>query len=134
MENSKEFKINPTITFDLTVDSDFINDVVTTALEGGINYWCGNAMPANSLTEQLLLDNDIAFLSDVLPRGGSIRLFVDEDDEPEQLKILTLDNFLSGLKTALEKKSIELDIFDDFDAADADCIVQYAIFGEIVYA
>lgn len=112
------------------VSSEFINDIISTAFEGGINYWCDEAVASDEKSKKICEDNNI-FLSDIITQGGIIDLFY---EDKSQKVTLTLEKILNGIKIAIENNSCEIDIFDDYDADDADCIVQYAVFGELVYS
>ena len=112
------------------ITDENINDIVCTALEGGINYWCNRvkvkggdykgtecASDSVSLGATLLLhtiDGEVAELNkSVLERG--VALFMEEDGygiiDPETL---TLDT-------------------GQIDADVADIIIQLAVFGENIY-
>jgi hypothetical protein len=119
-------KIEITISQELTPQD--INDIVSTALEGGINYWCGGAIikdvPAKA-------EGKYDFASDVISVGGTLELY--DAESPDRWE-LNLEKLLNGIKmhcTKIGKTPLEL--MDDYDACDADCIVQYAVMGEIVF-
>lgn len=92
-----------------------VDDVVTTALEGGITYWCDAAETDYDLGD--------GYLSEVLTRGGDIKLHDAEDDK---WYTLTLDAFIRALGVCMFD-------FEQYDALDADNVVQTAIFGEVIY-
>ncbi len=98
-----------------TVTQEQIDDVVTTALEGGITYWCDQA-----ITDVDLGDN---YLSEMLTRGAAISL---HDRETDEWHTLTLEELLKALG------DMQFD-FDNYDSLDVDCVIQKAIFGEVVY-
>jgi hypothetical protein len=111
--------MNHTIKIGITLSSQNIDDIVCTALEGGINYWASSAE---------VKDGDCkgaTYASEVISRGGTLII---KEDQDGKLHELTLDNF---------KKGVELygvpGIADDHDAWDADSIVQYALFGRLIY-
>ena len=70
-----------------------------------------------------------------ISRGGSLILY---DAESSDKWELTLEKFLCGLglylgeamSAAFEGEDID---FSDFDADAVDCIVQYALFGKLVF-
>lgn len=102
-----------------------INDIMVTALEGGINYWCIGAKPENPQERK-----DEEYLSDILSKGRDIMLM----DEFGKEHFLTLDNFKKGFKMFKENhKGCVFSDAGDIDANDADEIIQYAIFDELVY-
>lgn len=123
--SKKRFTVRPQIEVNLTQQD--IDDIMVTALEGGINYWCRKA---EVLGEYL---GETA--SDQISRGGILIL---HDAESAQTWELTLGKFLNGVKlyfeqgchVQVEDNAIEI---GDIDAGDADCIVQFALFGEAVF-
>ena len=105
-----------------------IDDIMVTALEGGICYWCKAAMP----------DGDYLgdYASEQISRGGTLRLYDTESDDHWEL---TLEKFLAGLKMYIENGGADCVVDESIDPARidadaADSIVQYALFGELMFA
>lgn len=127
--------INIEIAYQVEFTNEDINDIMATALEGGITYWCGRVE---------VKDKDLKgqeYASDVISHDGTLLIY-DSEDEDEVWE-LTREKFINGLKKFLQLcdkeyfKSIdysirELDI-SMIDAEDADIIIQYALFNEIVF-
>lgn len=121
-----EIKIEKTITI---TDQD-IDDIMVTALEGGINYHC---------VEVEVIDGDYKgskYASGVISKGGSL-LLIDEEDE-QYNSALNKERFINGLTMFLKDNGhiIEEDGTIDcgnIDADDADLIIQYACFGEQIF-
>lgn len=101
-----------------------IDDIMVTALEGGITYWCDKA----EVVGQYLGE----YASEQISHAGELKLYADGESY-----ILNEAKLISGLKLYLSKNSEPIcDGGIDagaIDAEAADCIIQYAIFGEIVY-
>lgn len=97
-----------------TITSEQIDDIMTSALEGGISYWCNQVK---------VKGNYEGYASDQISKGGVLKL----RDDDGKWHILTKAKFLKGV--SLHKNHD----FDNYDATDADSIVQLAIFGELVY-
>lgn len=124
--NEWEFKAERTV----IVTQEDVDDIMVGALEGGITYWCCKA-------EVVEDDYYGEYASEQISRGGSLRLYDNEDDEQY---ILTLDKFLKGLRLAI-KDGYGNDWFSDdarldcamIDGEAADIIVQMALFGEVVF-
>ena len=123
----------------IRISPQTIDDIMCTALEGGINYWCGCAEvveeeEVDGTTRKKYLGD---YASDQISRGGSLRL---HDKESGETEVLTLDKFLDGIKIAVEKGYANGWLCDGYvnpyyvDASDADKILQFAIFGDITYA
>ena len=122
-----EFVVRPKIEIKLTQQD--IDDIVCAALEGGVNYWCWKVevVGGKYLGE---------WASDQISRGGWIRFY---DSETEDNWLLTLKKFLNGFRLWVEKGMDHGACADGkvdccmIDAADADNIVQLALFGDIVF-
>ena len=108
-----------------------IDDIMCTALEGGINYWCNSAKVVGEYLGE--------YASEQIARGGELIL---HDVEGEELYSLTLPKLTKGIKRWLEEVGIQSEAIDRYsvyldcgmiDAEDADCIIQYALFDEIIY-
>lgn len=115
-----------------------INDLICTALEGGINYWCGNAeivMNADKKTFAGVSAEDqsnVHYASEAIGYGGKLTL-TDAEDEDESWE-LDLPKMLKGIKMYCEDRNEPLsELIDNHDADTADSIIQYALFDEIVY-
>ena len=119
-----------------------ILDVLTTAIEGGIGYWCCllNDDPdwIKARADWKLHHNnetpcycDVAY--QVLMSGKSVKL---EDIEEDKIYELDMDKFKKGCSVYIEKTGhdIHCALRDGaFDAEDADLLIQYALFGECVF-
>lgn len=116
------------INFQLTQED--VDDIMAIALEGGINYWC------NAVNVVGLYLGEYA--SEQISRGGKLKLYDAEDDEIYELNIY---KFMQGFTLWLENGDDrygavsadgKIDVCQ-IDAEMADMIIQYAIFGEIVF-
>lgn len=107
-----------------------IDDIMCTALEGGITYWCG---AADVVEEEYYGE----YASEQISRGGTLRLCDNEDDKSY---ILDIRKFLTGFILSC-KNGYGDGWFDEngnvdtcmIDGEAADIIVQYALFGKVVY-
>lgn len=126
--DKKKFEVRAEIKVNLTVED--IDDIMVSALEGGINYWCSEA--------EVVEDKRCSdWGHEQIARGGALIL---HDMESEEKWELDLEGFLKGFKLWLEDgqdkygavESGEVDC-GNIDAGCADEIIQYAIFGELVY-
>lgn len=119
-----------TISLDVEVTDQNIDDIMVTALEGGINYWCNKAVVVN---------NDYRgnkYASGVISRNGTLLLCDSEDSKEYELD---RTKFIKGLKMFLQESSsahcLDGNDLDTgmVDADDADAIIQYALFDDIIY-
>ena len=105
-----------------------VDDIMCSAIEGGISYWCSEAEVVGKYLG--------AYAHEQISRGGTLLL---HDAEENKKYVLTMEKFLSGLKLFLANRPDlvnehgRLDT-GDIDAVCADCIVQLALFGELVFA
>jgi len=108
-----------------------LDGILCTALEGGINYWCDKAE---------VVDGDYKgakFASDCVSRGGSIKFhIIDEEDEAIRPEILTKELLIKGIRMAANYrgKTVERFLDDVPDAGEADMVIQFAVFGELIFA
>ena len=136
-----------TFKIEYTLKEGTIIDVLDTAFEGGIGYWAclDNTHPdwvearkqwkEAHKTEQE--PNPIPCFSEValqVMQNGKAVILIDEEDETEYQ--LTLEKLVEGCRiyTIRKGKDIQKALDEaDFDANDADAIIQYALFGDIIY-
>ena len=122
------------------LNEDIVRDILTTGIEGGINYWAGidNTKPEYKAAIQRLKEKgEQAFYESIVielwNNHDALTLYDLEDDTPY---VLSKDQFVKGceLYETNTGKSI-VKAFDDasFDAEDADQIFQYALFREVVF-
>lgn len=116
------------ITRKVSVSDQDIDDILCTALEGGINYWVDSYRIKTN-------PGNCKYVSDVVSKGGTIEIDVIDDETHE----LNLEKFQKGIEMFLNEYPNKIDVDccidpGDIDACDADCIVQYALFNELVYS
>lgn len=118
-------------TFDIvntiTVTDDAISNLLVTAFEGGINYWCGRVEIGATP------ENNEGYMSDVINNGGT--LFLHDVEDEDEIWELREDNLLRGIRLYMKEQNITSieDLMDNHDAETADCIIQYALFGELTF-
>ena len=140
MEKVKKSGINHVlnISFRVIVTPEDIDDIMVSALEGGITYW---ANKAKVLEEKRVAE----WGHEQIARDGELHIHVLEpfDQDDTEWYVLTKEKFLKGLEKYLKEPKYsdclefvnhELRIDTCYVDADvADTIIQYALFGEIVY-
>ena len=117
------------ITIIIDPDIKILSDILTTAVEGGTGYWAQCS--------------DYEW-SDENPETTQVRLHEIEADHAEYTvgHLVTIDSIAEGLsRMAADKRYPQFAkmvtqalVEKDYDAEVADIAVQYAIFGEMVYA
>ena len=127
--DEKIFTVKAEINVKLTQQD--IDDIMVAALEGGINYWAGEA---EVIEEKRVAD----WGHEQIARGGV--LVIHDIEDPDEKWELTLEKFLNGFKLWVEDggdqygavQGSEVDCCN-IDAGCADAIIQYALFGELMY-
>lgn len=129
MSASENKRFAVTVTTRIILTAEDIDDIMVSALEGGITYWCRKAEVVGAYLGE--------YASDQISRGGSLILY---DAESSDKWELTREKFLNGFKTWYEKGediygAVTGNLVDcgEIDGECADAIVQYALFGELVF-
>lgn len=127
MSREFEYKITKKIT------EEDIENLVVDGLETGICYW---AMLHNNTDEfdKYYNTTDLAtaeIVAKILLAGGSVKI-TDNEEDVEPKYDLTLDRLIIGIQKNAEERPWDCDL-DNYDADTCDCIIQYAIFDEVVF-
>ena len=120
---------NVEIEMNIKLTQEDVDDIMCSALEGGISYWCRKAEVVGKYLGE--------YANDQISRGGALRLYDSEEDEVYEL---TLEKFLEGFKlwvfggydTYGAVSYNEVDTCE-IDSEKADQIIQLALFEEIIY-
>ena len=136
MEEVKRMGLNNVLnlSFSIVVTPEDIDDIMVSALEGGITHW---ANKAKVLEEKRVAE----WGHEQIARDGELHIHVIEpfDQKDTEWYVLTKEKFLNGLEKpkysdCLEFVDHELRIDTCYvDANVADTIIQYALFGEVIY-
>lgn len=116
----------------ITVTEEDVENLLVTAIEGGIDYWCEgiefgedrpNGEPCSTWTAKQLI------------KGRLVKIR-DEDGWHS----LSIERFIAGITRFLGETSDSVDVEDGrldttcIDACDADAIIQYSLFDKLVYS
>ena len=124
--NDKKYPVH--IEMDTSIIQQDIDNLMCTALNGGICYWCGHAEVVGEMLGSCTHEH--------ISRGGTLVLH--DAESPDKWE-LTLEKFLKGIELYIKEdgrvriEDFQLADYGALDAADADCIVQYALFGRLVF-
>lgn len=136
MENGHEVSL---VSIQLRITDDFLRDVLSIAIEGGVNYWARvkllETVKVGDYDEPvtvLLIEKEPSTAEDVMEkqvglpelRAACVRLL----ERKEPTKGLPHQRYGDSLFTA-----IAADDACNIDADEADVLVQLAAFGEVVY-
>lgn len=107
-----------------------MEDIVVTALEGGIGYWAclDNTGEVWDRMPEDLATSEYAWR--ILKEDGELHFLDEEDDDAEYF--LSLPCLMNGIRKAITGGQWDGDM-DTVDAEVADAIFQYAIFDDIIY-
>lgn len=126
----------------VALSEEDITDIVIEGLEHGIGYWSILDNTGKEY-EEAPEDEPVAITTAELLLAGKTIIFEDTEDENEKWE-LTLEKLLAGIQMYLNtpngKGCLESDLEEcvlnpcNVDADTADCMFQYALFGEIVFS
>lgn len=131
-------KFDVVITKVVKVTEEDIDDVMCSAFEGGIGYWACLDNTGEEFENAPDYEPYSETCTKILLKGGVVKLINNEDGK---LYTLNLDKLLNGIKRWVEIggdvygavcKDGSLDC-GNIDSECADCIIQLALFGEIIY-
>lgn len=124
-----------TVKKEIKVTQQDIDDIMVSALEGGITYWADAC--------EVVGDYLGEYASEQISRGGELKIHVDEpwDEDETEVWTLTREKLLHGIKKAYEDGYYTAYEWCDgktldtcqVDAEVADIIVQLALFDDVIY-
>jgi len=128
------------VSIPVELDDQFFEDVIVTTFEGGSNYWVETAEVVHP-TEQRARGVALSiWAAAALNAGGSVVIgFEDEKKTLTQAMLvkgveLWVKNHPQAVTFFMEHRSGKRKIETcNVDAGDADAILQYALFGQLVY-
>lgn len=120
----KTFPITITLTQELKQQE--LEDILVAAFEGGINYWADKVEIVISPGKS---DRPLNSPAEIIAAGGTANV-----DVEGKMHTLNWRKLLNGIRMHCEDTRIDpISLMENHDADDADAIVQYAIFGELIY-
>lgn len=132
MTNEKCFEVHAELVVRPTGQD--VDDIMVSALEGGICYWCDRVTVEGQYLGK--------YASEQISRGGTLKVHVTEpfDEQDTEWYELDMEKFAQGFRLWLENGGDrygavgngEVDTCE-IDGEMADLIIQYALFGEVVY-
>lgn len=121
-----------------TFTGENLNDIIATALYGGINYWCSKVRikqnKNNRKYQGVSNENQckVTLASDVIGYGGTLIL---TDDESKEEFELNASKLINGIQEYSMMNQYHLyEFMDNIDVNSADAVVQLGIFNKIVYS
>lgn len=140
MTENKGFQFDENFSFDrkkavgtytkvISLTADNVDSIVVTAFEGGVNYWCGVKRNEEFADKPSNVPMS-TWITHCLLEGKEIVLY--DKEETEDDVTLTLEKLLKGVSLNSEKRPHDSDL-ENMDADTADAIIQYAVFGKLVF-
>ncbi len=123
-------KIVGQVAVKVSLTEDDIANIMINGMEGGINYWAGlnnrgekwEGKPKNYALSE--------WATKLLLEGESVEFY--DLEEPEEMMSLTLDKLIEGYAQNYKERPHDNDL-ENGDAITYDCIIQYALFGKLVF-
>lgn len=127
--SEKVLEVHAELAVRLTTEN--VDDIMVSALEGGINYWCSEA----EVVEERRCGD---WGHEQIARGGALIL---HDAESDNKWTLDMEKFTQGFRLWLENGDDRYGAVSgdgtvntgEIDGEMADLIIQYALFGEVVF-
>ena len=117
MSKERNFVLKP-----IQVTDEHLDSILVGAFEGGSNYWIQKVEVANDDCKGK------TYASECVAAGGELYIHTTDDEKC----LLTKNMLINGLQMYLDE-SKHKNWPDSGDAYTDDCILQYALFEEIVY-
>jgi hypothetical protein len=145
-----------TVPYEVKISQYTLASIILDAIEAGhsgIMYWCPKVRLGQIAVEQYEGEHHHEYLGRNLTHGGTVVFFVPDDEDVVvdfdtdnvtqkgvTMHHLTRDKLLNGVAQAVKNGNIKLRGVEDDGSADfdldgpaCDVILQYALFGEVVY-
>lgn len=130
------------IGYEVELDDQFFEDLIVTAFEGGSNYWVDHVEINHPNGDKPKGEPGSVWAASALNKGGSVTFFILEegdnfDNTPPS--ILTKDMLIKGVQMWAKEFPDHVSIDDgqidmgNTDADDADAIIQFALFDDLVF-
>lgn len=123
-------KVIGNYTKEIPVTENDIESVIVGAFEGGSNYWVGLDNTKPEFKDKPKDEPLSTWVTKLLIDGKTVYLF--DREMPSDKFELTLQKVINGLALNALKRPKDCDL-EQGDAITYDCILQFALFGKIVF-
>jgi hypothetical protein len=118
---------------EMPLTEEDIENIIVTAIEGGINYWGHIKRRVIDWTDKPKNVPPSQWATKLLLEGKSVTIVeCDEDSDEVVNHELTLEKVIQGFAKNYKERPWDNNI-ETGDADTASCIIQYAIFDDVVY-
>ncbi|MEI6296205.1 MAG: hypothetical protein WCO84_00985 [bacterium] len=117
------------------INAEQIDNIISLALDsGGITYWAGLNTKTDEWKEKPKGIYYSSYATYLLLTGQAVTFYDEEGEiDEEEEWALTLPKLLDGIRLNYNNRPFDCDL-ENMDVETADCIIQYALFGEIVFS
>lgn len=112
------------------VTEEDIETVIVNGFEGGIGYWAGLDTSPDEWKDIPHNEPTSMWATKIILNGGNVFIY-DREDVSERW-VLNLKKLIRGIELNYHRRPSDNELSQG-DATTFDCIIQYALFGEIVY-
>lgn len=128
-----EKKVVGTAVIKKDITESDIENIIVTSFEGGSNSWMGLDNSSEEMKAKPKGEPWSTWCARLLLDGKSIKLYdVTGEIEDDSEWVLTLEKLIKGFQMNCEQRPFDCDL-EQGDAITSDCIVQYALFNELVF-
>lgn len=127
---NKNYEVNVSLVY----TEEDIENLVVTALEGGIGYWAclDNDTPLWEKYDAAYPDEPCSIIATKMLLDNEYLKFTDAETG-EEFEGFDIRSLMSGIKLYIQSGNPVSNTMDDMDGESADMIWQYGMFGELVY-
>ena len=125
-------KVVGKVNIEKELTEDDIDTIISNAFDDGIAYWAGVDNKRPEWKDRPKDEYLSSWATKILIDGGNVKLYDVEGTEDDSEWILTLEKLLKGYKLNYDKRPHDRDI-ETGDAITSDCIIQYALFDDIIF-
>lgn len=123
-------KVIGQVSIPINITEAIVAEIIVGSFEGGSNYWMGINNDTKDF-EDKPTDESLATWATKLLLEGKTLYFYDIEEENENWS-LTLEKLIKGIKLNAINRPHDCDL-ENMDATTADCIIQFGLFGEVVF-
>lgn len=124
-----------TVQVPVELDDQFFEDLLVTIIEGGSNYWVDHITINHPDGDKPKGVPGSVWAASAINKGGSITVFVQHEGDPFDFppEIVNKKMLVSGVQQWINTSKTPSEALENYDADDADAILQYARFGKLVF-
>jgi len=123
------------VTVQVELDDQFFENMIVTAFEGGSNYWVDRVTINHPDGQKPKGEPVSTWAAAALNKGGTVVVFIQEEGDAHDSPPVTMtkEMLVSGVQMWLNNHKTPSEAIEDYDADDADAVLQYALFKEVVF-